>query len=30
MPASAGRTTMCPTEMGYDADVPPCLRLLAD
>ena len=29
MPASAGRTTMCPTELGYDADVPPCLRLLA-
>jgi GTPase SAR1 family protein len=28
MPASAGRTTMCPTEMGYDADVPACLRLL--
>jgi len=28
MPASAGRTTMCPTEMGYDAQVPPCLRLL--
>ena len=28
MPAGAGRTTMCPTEMGYDADVPPCLRLL--
>ena len=28
MPASAGRTTMCPTEMGYDATVPPCLRLL--
>ncbi|RYX92895.1 MAG: dynamin family protein [Comamonadaceae bacterium] len=28
MPASAGRTTMCPTEMGYDADMPPCLRLL--
>ncbi|HEY5580429.1 MAG TPA: dynamin family protein [Rhodoferax sp.] len=28
MPASAGRTTMCPTEMSYDADVPPCLRLL--
>lgn len=28
MPASAGRTTMCPTEMGYDANVPPCLRLL--
>jgi len=29
MPASAGRTTMCPTEMGYDAEVPPCLRLLS-
>lgn len=28
MPASAGRTTMCPTEMGFDAEVPPCLRLL--
>lgn len=28
MPASAGRTTMCPTELSYDADVPPCLRLL--
>ncbi len=28
MPASAGRTTMCPTELGYDAQVPPCLRLL--
>ena len=28
MPASAGRTTMCPTELGYDVDVPPCLRLL--
>jgi len=28
MPASAGRTTMCPTEMGYEADVPACLRLL--
>ena len=28
MPASAGRTTMCPTEMGYDPGVPPCLRLL--
>ena len=28
MPASAGRTTMCPTEMGYDPNVPPCLRLL--
>ena len=29
MPASAGRTTMCPTEMGYDPEVPPCLRLLS-
>lgn len=28
MPASAGRTTMCPTELGYDADQPPTLRLL--
>jgi hypothetical protein len=28
MPASAGRTTMCPTEMGWDSAVPPCLRLL--
>ena len=28
MPASAGRTTMCPTEMGYDSEIPPCLRLL--
>lgn len=28
MPASAGRTTMCPTELGYDAEVPPSLRLL--
>jgi len=28
MPASAGRTTMCPTELGYDADIAPCLRLL--
>lgn len=28
MPASAGRTTMCPTELAYDADLPPCLRLL--
>ena len=28
MPASAGRTTMCPTELAYDADVAPCLRLL--
>lgn len=28
MPASAGRTTMCPTELAYDAELPPCLRLL--
>ncbi len=28
MPASAGRTTMCPTELGWDAEYPPCLRLL--
>ena len=28
MPASAGRTTMCPTELGYDSEVSPCLRLL--
>ena len=28
MPTSAGRTTMCPTELGYDADIAPCLRLL--
>lgn len=28
MPASAGRTTMCPTELGWDGAVPPCLRLL--
>ena len=28
MPASAGRTTMCPTELGFDPDLPPCLRLL--
>lgn len=28
MPAGAGRTTMCPTELGYDAELPPCLRLL--
>ncbi|NDP62558.1 dynamin family protein [Polaromonas sp.] len=28
MPASAGRTTMCPTELGYDPDMAPCLRLL--
>jgi len=28
MPASAGRTTMCPTELGYDAAQAPKLRLL--
>ena len=28
MPASAGRTTMCPTELGYDAARPPSLQLL--
>jgi hypothetical protein len=28
MPASAGRTTMCPTELGYDAAFLPGLRLL--
>jgi len=28
MPASAGRTTMCPTELGYDPDELPSLRLL--
>ncbi|RYF07143.1 MAG: dynamin family protein [Comamonadaceae bacterium] len=28
MPASAGRTTMCPTELGYDLATPPSLRLL--
>ncbi len=28
IPASAGRTTMCPTELGYDASLPACLRLL--
>ncbi len=28
MPASAGRTTMCPTELGYEDGLLPCLRLL--
>lgn len=28
MPASAGRTTMCPTELGYDDRDSACLRLL--
>lgn len=29
MPAAPGRTTMCPTELGYDAALPACLRLLS-
>ncbi len=28
LPSSAGRTTMCPTELMYDADSKPALRLL--
>ena len=28
VPASAGRTTMCPTEIAFDEGVPACLRLL--
>ncbi|WP_338846865.1 dynamin family protein [Massilia sp. W12] len=28
LPSSAGRTTMCPTELMYDAAIPPCIRLL--
>ena len=28
MPASAGRTTMCPTELSYEPDTAACLRLL--
>jgi hypothetical protein len=28
LPTSAGRTTMCPTELLYDAANPPCVRLL--
>src|SRR5690606_18462111 len=28
VPSSAGRTTMCPTELRYDADRPPSVRLL--
>jgi hypothetical protein len=28
MPASPGRTTMCPVELGWDADEPPGLSLL--
>lgn len=28
LPSSAGRTTMCPTELGYDAEVENSIRLL--
>lgn len=28
MPASAGRTTMCPAELGWEGELQPCLRLL--
>lgn len=28
MPATPGRTTMCPVELGWDADQPPSLQLL--
>src|SRR5690349_2033460 len=28
LPSSAGRTTMCPTELLYDASRPPCIQLL--
>jgi hypothetical protein len=28
LPSSAGRTTMCPTELLYDPVLPPCIRLL--
>jgi len=28
LPSSAGRTTMCPTELLWDAQLPPCVRLL--
>jgi len=28
LPSSAGRTTMCPTELLYESDKPPSLRLL--
>lgn len=28
MPSSPGRTTMCPTELGYDPALPTCMRLL--
>ena len=28
LPVSAGRTTMCAVEIGYDKNLPPCIRLL--
>lgn len=28
LPSSAGRTTMCPTELIYDESLPPCIRAL--
>ena len=28
LPSEAGRTTMCPTEIGYDDKFPPCIKLL--
>ncbi|NOZ11366.1 MAG: GTPase [Gammaproteobacteria bacterium] len=28
LPSTAGRTTMCPTEIQYDADIEPCIMLL--
>jgi hypothetical protein len=28
LPAAAGRTTMCPTEIMYDESLPPCIRVL--
>ncbi len=28
LPTNSGRTTMCPTEIGYDHDLEPCIKLL--
>ena len=28
LPSEAGRTTMCPTELRYDENEPPCIKLL--
>ncbi len=28
LPTEAGRTTMCPTELRFDEDAPPCIKLL--